>query len=140
MNIKELYKKHKDILMYILFGVATTAVNIITYWMLAHLFAMGTMVSTFIAWAVAVLFAYVTNRKWVFHSEATRRPELVKEISSFYVCRIATGMIDWLCMFIAVDMMHFNDVLIKTLANVLVIVLNFIASKLIIFKHIKEGK
>lgn len=140
MNIKEIYMKYKDILMYILFGASTTAINVIIYWILAHPFNLDIMISTFMAWATAVLFAYVTNRKWVFHSEASTSVEIAKEVSSFYACRIVTGMIDWLCMFIAVDTLHFNDILVKIFANVLVVILNYIASKLIIFKQNKGNK
>lgn len=63
--------------------------------------------------------------------------EILKEILSFFACRLATGVVDWGCMFIFVDLLHLNDVIIKAGANVLVIVLNYIASKLVIFKNKK---
>ena len=93
------------------------------------------MASTIIAWVLAVLFAYVTNRKWVFHSDAFTTSDVIKEIVSFFVCRLATGLIDWASMFIFVDLLHLNDVAVKTIANIVVIVLNYLASKLVIFKH-----
>lgn len=137
MDLRKIYKKYKDIIPYAIFGVLTTLVNIVVYWLMAHPLGMGVMISTIFAWIGAVLFAYLTNRKWVFHSEATTVFEIVKEIISFFTCRLATGIVDWLCMFIFVDMLHFNDVMIKFTANVVVIVLNYVASKLIIFKHKK---
>jgi putative flippase GtrA len=91
------------------------------------------MFGTVAAWVTAVLFAYVTNRKWVFRSEA-RGKDILKEFSSFFACRLITGVIDWLCMFIFVELLNWNDVIIKFLANCIVIVINYIASKLIIFK------
>lgn len=93
------------------------------------------MISTVIAWLLAVLFAYVTNRKWVFHSNANTVREIITEIAAFFSCRIATGIVDWGCMWIFVDILDCNDVVIKAIANVLVIVLNYIASKLLIFKE-----
>lgn len=134
MDYRELYKKYKDIIPYAFFGVCTTLVNIASYWVCAHPLHLGTMVSTVIAWILAVLFAYVTNRKWVFNSEAETAAEITKELISFFGCRLATGVLDWLCMFIFVELLGLNDVVIKTIANVLVIVLNYVASKLLIFR------
>ncbi len=131
---KALFQKYKDVIPYAIFGVLTTLVNIASYWLCAHALGMPVMASTIIAWILAVLFAYVTNRKWVFLSEAKGRRAIVKEMLSFFVCRLATGVVDWACMFLFVDVLHWNDVLIKTGANILVIALNYIASKLIIFK------
>ena len=133
----QVVNKYKDFILYAVFGVLTTLVNVVVYWLLAHPLALGTMVSTVIAWIAAVLFAYVTNRKWVFHSDAHSAREITKEILSFFACRLATGAVDWGCMFVFVDLLRFHDVLIKVLANILVIILNYIASKLIIFK--KKG-
>ena len=92
------------------------------------------MPSTIFAWVLAVLFAYITNRKWVFHSTAKGSKEILKEMVSFFSCRLATGIVDWLCMFVFVDLLKFNDLIIKVAANVVVVVLNYVASKLFIFK------
>ena len=135
MNIEKLWDKYKDIIPYGVFGVLTTLVNIVSYWILAHPFDLSVMVSTVLAWILSVLFAYLTNRKWVFYSEASTREEIGKEIVSFFSCRLATGILDWACMFIFADLCGFNDVLIKCAANVLVIILNYVASKLVIFRH-----
>lgn len=140
MKIKALYEKYKDIVPYAVFGVLTTVVNIAAYWVSAHLINLGVMCSTMIAWFLAVLFAYITNRKWVFHSEETTLSGIRKEVLSFFTCRFATGVVDWLCMFIFVDMIGLNDVVIKTLANIAVIILNYVASKLVIFKHKDKTK
>ena len=132
--IKDLVLKYKSIIMYLVFGVFTTLVNIITYYIFSHILKTGVMFSTIVAWVLAVFFAYITNRKWVFTSYAKEKKEIINEIFSFFSCRIATGIVDWLCMFIFVRKLNFNDVIIKTLANILVIILNYVASKLIIFK------
>lgn len=134
-KIKELINKYMDIILYGVFGVLTTVVNIVSYWIMAHPLGMGTMVSTVIAWVLAVLFAYFTNRKWVFHSKATGTQAIMKEIGSFFACRIVTGVVDWACMFLFVEVLVFNDVIVKVFANIFVIILNYVASKLIIFKR-----
>lgn len=133
--IKQLLMKYKDIILYGIFGVLSTAVNILSYWFFAHPLRIGTMLSTILAWFLTVSFVYLTNRKWVFHSSASTMKEYLKEIVAFFSCRIATGVLDWACMFVFVTLLSFHDVLIKTLANILVIILNYIASKLIIFKQ-----
>lgn len=134
MSIKNIIQKYKDLIPYMFFGVCTTLVNVIVYWIFAHLLKVSVMPSTLIAWFLAVVFAYVTNRKWVFDSQAQGYKEIIREIISFFACRIATGIVDWACMFIFVDLLHLNDVIIKFIANIVVIVLNYLASKIIIFK------
>lgn len=133
-KIRELFKKYRDIIPYAIFGVLTTLVNMIVYWAAAHPLGLSVMVSTVLAWILAVMFAYITNRKWVFHSQAVTFKEIAAEAISFFTCRLATGVVDWACMFIFVDLLHFNDVIMKAVANILVIILNYIASKLIIFR------
>jgi len=134
MKIKELLERYKDIILYGFFGVCTTLVNMAVYWLCARPLGLAVLPSTIVAWFMAVLFAYLTNRKWVFHSMASTRQELWKEFVSFYSCRIATGVVDWALMFVFVDLLHMNDMLIKIVANIVVIVLNYIASKLVIFR------
>lgn len=129
-----LYKKCKDVILYLVLGCCTTAVNVFTYWIFARFVNASVMVSTVIAWFIAVLFAYFTNRKWVFHSEASGVSGVVQEIFSFFGCRIATGGIDWICMWVFVELIGLNDVVIKFIADVIVIVLNYLASKLVIFR------
>lgn len=134
-NIEELIRKYQDVLPYLIFGVLTTVVNIISYWFMAHLLYLGVMVSTVIAWILSVLFAYITNRTWVFHSKARGTQEIFREIVSFFSCRLATGVIDWGCMLVFVDVLGWWDLGVKVAANIIVIVLNYLASKLLIFKH-----
>ena len=138
MNLHKPFEQYKDVIAYLFFGVCTTVVNVVVYWLCAHPLKVRTMPSAVIAWIAAVLFAYVTNRKWVFHSQAYSATEIAREITSFFACRIATGVLDWACMFVFVDMLHWNDIVIKVAANILVIVLNYIASKIIIFRKGKR--
>ena len=134
-KFKLVLKKYQDVIPYLFFGVCTTIVNVFAYWMCSHLFLISTMISSIVAWIAAVLFAYLTNRKWVFNSNANTINDVIKEITSFFCCRFATGVVDWMCMYVFVEILNMNDLVIKVFANVLVIVLNYVASKLIIFKE-----
>lgn len=120
--------------MYMLFGILTTLVNIVTYYIFAHLINMNTMVSTGMAWVISVLFAYITNRKYVFESDNVGVNAVLKEVISFFSCRLATGVLDIAIMYIFVEILHLADLPIKVFSNVVVIVLNYVASKLIIFR------
>ena len=129
-----------EIVAYLVFGVLTTVVNIVVYWLAAHPLGIKTVPSSVIAWIAAVAFAYVTNRIWVFHSETTETAGVIKEVVSFFSCRLATGVIDWVFMYVTVDLLHYNDVIMKIIANVIVIILNYIASKLWIFRKPKKNE
>lgn len=137
MNLKSLYEKYKDVIPYLFFGVCTTVVNVVVYWLCAHPLGMAVMPSTIIAWVLAVLFAFFTNRKWVFHSENTGFKAVGKEMLMFFACRLATGAVDWVCMYVFVDTLHWNDLIVKFCANIIVIILNYLASKILIFKRKK---
>lgn len=132
--MKKLLQQYRDVILYLFFGVCTTGVNVAVYWFVAHPLSMEVMPSTIVAWFAAVLFAYFTNRRWVFHSTAITEGERFREILSFFGCRLATGVVDWACMYLFVDVLLWNDVFVKFAANVLVIILNYIASKLLIFR------
>lgn len=138
MNIKELLKKYEGVISYLFFGVCTTLVNIAVYGICSKFWHLGTIESTFTAWVLAVVFAYVTNRKWVFKSKARGTSAIVKEICSFFICRMLTGLLDIAVMYIFVDKLHFEGMIIKAASNVLVVVVNYIASKFVIFKSGNE--
>ena len=133
-KLKALYTRYQDVIPYLFFGVCTTLVNMAAYAVAAYPLGLSVTASTVIAWILAVLFAYVTNRRWVFHSEARTASEIGREIVSFFSCRLATGLVDLGCMFLFVDVLRCNDLIIKALDNVLVVVLNYVASKLLIFR------
>lgn len=133
-KIIDLFKKNIDVIAYIFFGVCTTLVNVATYWVMAYPCGFAVVPSAVIAWFVAVYFAYETNRRWVFHSHAKTLREILRELIAFFTCRFLTGVIDWVMMYICVDVMGMYDVAVKVLANFVVIVLNFVASKFVIFR------
>ncbi len=132
--IARLFEKYREKILYLVFGALTTAVNTGVYWLCAHPLNLPVVPGTVIAWFIAVLFAYVTNRKWVFRSETNTRKAFIREMVSFYLCRLATGVLDWVLMYLLVDQLHWNDLYVKVGVNILVILLNYVASKLLIFK------
>ncbi len=136
-KLRELLKKYKDVIAYLFFGVCTTIINIVVYWAAAHLLHLGAVPSSIIAWFAAVLGAYLTNRKWVFHSEASGKMEIFREVLRFFAARLATGVFDWLFMYVTVDRLHWNDMAMKIIANVVVIISNYVLSKLVVFRKRK---
>ena len=131
-------------MIYLIFGVLTTIVNILTYALFGSIILKGVPskevvvnVSEIIAFIVAIVFAYVTNKIYVFNSKTKNFKELIREITSFTGCRIVTEIVSILMMNAAI-WFSINDILMKVIANIVVIILNFIFSKLIIFKK-KEG-
>ena len=133
-KLKALYENFKDLVPYVCFGVLTTVVNYVSFWLFAHPLGCGTVVSTAVAWLLSVLFAYVTNRRWVFHSEAKGASEIGKEFAAFFSARLGTGLLDILIMYLCVDLLGWNDMVMKLASNVIVVILNYILSKFFIFK------
>ena len=138
MNLSELLLKYKSQLLYLFFGGCTTLVNVAVYGLCAHAASLSTTLSTVIAWALSVLFAYLTNRTWVFESRAGAAGEILREMGSFFLGRAATGALDMVVMYVCVDRLGLPDMPVKLLSNVVVIILNYAVSKLFVFAK-KEG-
>ena len=138
-KILELCKKYKSVILYLVFGVLTTIVNIVAYFLLDFNRLFNTVINTSIAWVVAVIFAYVTNKKWVFESKVEGFKDNFKEMMSFFGCRIATGLMDVGIMFVFVDILRYDDMIIKIASNVLVVILNYVGSKLLVFRNKDTG-
>ena len=126
--------KNKEVILYLFFGGCTTLVNIVAYAAATRLLSMTVVFATALAWLLSVIFAYVTNRKYVFESTAYGGKADLIELVSFLGCRIFSGVLDIFLMWLLVDMAGFPDLVIKILSNIIVIVLNYVASKFWIFK------
>lgn len=136
----QLIRRFKEQILYLVFGGLTTLVNIFAYFICRKLSAPVTL-STIIAWFVSVLFAYVTNKLFVFESKCAKPKQLLNEIAEFFGCRLFTGLLDLGIMFVSVNLLKFNELVMKILSNAIVILLNYIFSRLIIFnKNAKKGK
>lgn len=132
------FRKYRELILYLFFGICTTLVNIFTYHTCSRLVHLNTVESTFVAWIVSVLFAYITNRIFVFCSNEKRLKGILLEFFYFIACRFLSGLIDIAVMYVSVDLMGVNDMLMKIASNVIVVVINYIASKLIIFRDNKN--
>lgn len=134
-KIKELYKKYKEILNYLIFGVLSTIVNFVTYYIVAKLIGIDEVVSSGISWFCSVLFAYITNKIFVFESKTYGVKELAKEVTTFFLARIASGILCDVGTFaLMVKVLHINDIISKFVTQVMVVIVNYIFSKLIIFR------
>ena len=128
------YRKHQEGMRYLIFGALSTVVNIVSYTVLYYLFHISNAISNILAWVIAATFAYITNKLYVFNSKVNTKIELLKEILYFYGCRLLTLAIDEGIMIGTVDKLGWNALLMKIVANIIVIILNFIFSKILIFK------
>ncbi len=133
-KIRALIEKHYDILAYLVFGVLTTVVNYVVYLPCYNLLNLSAAVSNVIAWAVAVAFAYVTNKPFVFHSHDWSAKTVVPELTKFVGSRIASGALETAIIFVTVDCLLWNGNVMKLVTSVLVVIINYVASKLLVFR------
>lgn len=131
----ELVKKHWDIVTYLFFGVLTTVVNYAVYLPCYNLLGLSATISNIIAWVVAVAFAYLTNKPWVFKSHDWSMKVVLPELSKFVACRVGSGVLETGMIFVFVDLMGINGNVFKLITSVLVVILNYIGSKLLVFKN-----
>lgn len=150
-KIKELFLKYKEIIMYLVFGVLTTLVSWGSYALFEiafGLFIKNTIalssVANVLSWIVAVLFAFITNKLWVFESKSFKGATVVKEFGAFVGSRLLTGVLEWfgvpLLMLIGLDqsILGIEGMLAKILISVIVVILNYILSKLLVFRKKKK--
>lgn len=137
MNLIDLWCKYKKIILYLIFGACTTFINIITYFLFKSA-GFNITVSSVLSWILSVLFAYITNKLCVFESKQSDFIIMLKEIISFASGRITTGILDLIIVLICVGELHFNELIVKIVSNIIVIVLNYIISKLLVFKIVKK--
>ena len=135
-KILEFYKKYKEIINYLIVGGLTTFVSLAVYYVSVFTFlnpdnGLQLQIANILSWSAGVVFAYFTNRKFVFESKEKNK---IKEASKFTVSRLVTLLLDMLVMFIGVTVLKLNDKIIKLVAQVLVIIGNYIFSKLFVFK------
>lgn len=139
-KIKELYKKYKELINYLIFGVLTTVISLAVYYLSIFTFlnpdiAIQLQIANIISWVAGVTFAYFTNRKFVFESVNENK---LQEATKFVSSRVTTLLLDMFIMWLFVTILHFNNKIMKLVSQVLVIVGNYILSKLLVFKNNKN--
>lgn len=133
-KIRTLIEKHWDIVSYLFFGVCTTIVNYLVYIPCYNFLGMSASVSNMVAWVVAVAFAYLTNKPFVFKSNDWSASTVVPELTKFVGCRIGSGVAETIVLFLAVDLLGWNGNIWKLVTQVMVTVMNYVASKLVVFR------
>lgn len=133
-KLRSLIEKYWDILSYLFFGVLTTVVNYAVYLPVYNLLGLSASVSNMLSWVVAVAFAYLTNKPFVFKSHDWSKETVIPELTKFVSCRIASGAMETVILLVAVDILGWNGNIWKLLTQVLVVVLNYVFSKLIVFR------
>lgn len=135
--IKKTYIKYKEIINYLIFGILTTIISLLTYYLLVYTILnpnnpIQLQIANIISWITCVTFAYITNRIYVFKSKDNN---IIKEIIKFYSSRLTTLFLDMLFMHIFVTKLNLNDKLIKITIQIIIIILNYILSKILVFKN-----
>lgn len=133
-KIRKIIEKYWDVLSYLFFGVLTTVVNYLVYLPCYNLLNLSASVSNAIAWVVAVAFAYLTNKPWVFKSHDWSRQTVIPELTKFVGCRVGSGVLETGIIFLTVDLLCWNGNIMKLVTSVLVVILNYIGSKLLVFR------
>jgi putative flippase GtrA len=135
-----LLKKYKEIIMYLIFGVMTTAVSLLVYSLAVKLFFFGITAASAVSWVIAVSFAFVTNKLFVFESRSREVKTVLREAVSFFAARIVSGVVEIflpeLLFIIGLDFSLFGvkGIVAKIIVNLIVIIMNYIFSKLFVFK------
>lgn len=146
-KLKALFLKYKEPILYIFFGGLTTVVNYIIYFSCTAGFKLGWSAATVLAWIGAVLFAYVTNRKWVFESSAKGARAVALEFAEFIAARLLSLGMEWVTLKLLLDVLHMNTYMYaslpigefaaKTIAQVIVIIANYVFGKWFVFRKKK---
>ena len=139
-KIRTIFKKYQEQISYLFFGGCTTLVSIVSYYICAHPLGLNINLSTALSNIIAIIFAYITNRLWVFKDKATTKAGIIREILSFLAARAATFVLDMLIMFVFADKLQLPDMPVKVISTIIVIILNYVASKLFVFKKEQSKK
>jgi putative flippase GtrA len=133
-KLRALIHKYSDIVSYLFFGALTTVVNYVVYLPCYNMLHFSAAVSNVIAWVVAVAFAYLTNKPFVFKSHDWSMKTVGPELTKFVGCRIGSGLLETAIIFVTVDCLNWNGNIWKLVTSVLVVILNYVASKLLVFR------
>ena len=128
------YKKYKELLLYLFFGGLSFIVSIATYALFNVGMNINELIANVLSWIIKVMFAFLTNRVWVFQSTTNGVAEFVKQMLVFYSGRVITLVVEEVILLVFITWLGFNSMLIKVIAQVIVILLNYVISKLVVFR------
>ncbi len=133
-KLRALCVKYREVLLYLVFGGLTTVVSLVSFWLCVYPLKLNVLVANVISWICAVTFAYFTNARWVFEARPETRGEKLRQFVSFYAGRLATLGVEELLLLVFVTWLGCNEMLIKLIAQVVVVILNYVISKLLVFR------
>lgn len=136
--MKTLIKKlisNKELILYLIFGILTTVVNFIVYSIATRLFSIEELLANALSWLIAVIFAYVTNKLYVFSSKSWTVEIITKELTGFLTARVFSLGVDTLIMFFGIKILLMFDLYVKLISQVVVVILNYVLSKYFVFKN-----
>ncbi len=132
--LRPLWRKYREPLLYLFFGGLTFFLSFGLYWLFAHPLGVTPLIANVISWILCVVFAYLTNRTWVFADKAREPGSILREALSFAAGRLATLGLEELILWLGIDVLGIHDLLVKIVAQVLVIVGNYVISKWFVFR------
>jgi len=136
MNIIQFLKRPSviQLISYVFWGVLTTAVNVVSYWICRQV-SISVVTSTVIAWFISVLFAYITNRHYVFHSKLSSLHQIFSECVSFFASRLFSGLLDVFFMYLTIELWLFPELFSKIGVEIVISLLNYLLSIFLVFNH-----
>ena len=137
-KIKKLYNKYKEIVNYLIIGVLTTIVSLVSFYLIRiFVFTSDSQIdiqlANVISWILAVLFAFVTNKKYVFESSSRGYQKFV-EMIKFYISRLTTLGVEMFVMWLLTSPLKLDDMISKIIVQFIIVILNYVFSKLFVFK------
>lgn len=140
IDIKKLLLNYKEQILYIIFGVLTTVLNFLVYIIFTRVFEANFLISNAVAWLLAVIFAFITNKIYVFNSTDYNIKFIIKEFSEFTISRIFTGLLDIGLLYLFVSIIHMNDLISKIIIGIIITILNYVISKMYVFRGGEKGE
>jgi len=136
-NLRTLYRRYREQINYLIVGGLTTVVSLVTYWLCVSIFLnaedpLQLQVANVISWICAVTFAYFTNRRFVFFSQEQNR---IREAGKFFLSRLTTLAMEMAIMALGVSVLRINDKVVKLVAQIIIIIANYVLSKLLVFRR-----
>lgn len=135
--IRNIIAKYNEVLIYLVFGGLTTLVNFLVYFPLYNWILLSAAVSNIIAWLFAVVFAFLTNKPFVFKSYDWSRTVVIPELVKFVGCRIGSGIVETVMIWLFADMLAWNGNWVKIITSIIVVIVNYVGSKWLVFKNNK---
>lgn len=136
--IKEMWKKYEEVINYLIFGFLAFVLSIVIFYIFANMVGLNEQIANIISWIICVIFCYFTNRIFVFKSKTKEAAGMIKEFVDFVLARLATLIIENAILFVMIELLSINNMISKLVGQVVVIVTNYILSKLWIFKKKPE--